>query len=224
MGYFITFEGIEGSGKTTQARRLEKFLEKRGWLCEVTREPGGSPICDQIRKILLSSANSELTPLGELFLYEASRVQHVVGIIGPALKKGKIVLCDRFCDATLAYQGYARRLDLEMVKQLNLLASQGITPDLTLLFDCPVELGLGRASQRINAKEPALREDRFERESIAFHQRVREGYLEIARSDPDRIRVIDASLAVSEVHRIVCDIAKSRLQDAFGRQGSLSGG
>lgn len=218
MGYLITFEGVEGSGKTTQISRLEKFLKNKGWQCKVTREPGGSSLGDQIRRILLSSDTIELTPLGELFLYEANRVQHVAQVIEPALRKGMIVLCDRFCDATLAYQGYARNLDLEMVEDLNRLASQGITPALTFLLDCPEELGLRRASQRINAKKPALKEDRFERESLAFHQRVREGYLEIARRDPDRIRVIDASLEESEIHRIVCDIVEVRLREVLGNE------
>ncbi|NIQ37409.1 MAG: dTMP kinase [Proteobacteria bacterium] len=219
MGYLITFEGIEGSGKTTQARGLEKFLRNKGWQCTVTREPGGCSVGDQIRRILLRSENHELTPLGELFLYEASRAQHVTQVIGPALRKGRVVLCDRFCDATLAYQGYARKLDIKMVVALNRLASQGITPDLTLLFDCPVEVGLGRASQRIKTKKPAAREDRFERESIAFHQRVREGYLQIARDNPDRIRVIDASLRESEVHRAACDIVAAKLEAAMGAVG-----
>jgi dTMP kinase len=218
MGYLITFEGVEGSGKTTQIRRLEKRLTNKGWRCRVTREPGGSAVGDQIRRILLSSDTTALTPLGELLLYEATRVQHVTEVIEPALREGRIVLCDRFCDATLAYQGYARQLDLEMVEGLNRLASEGITPDLTLLFDCSVEIGLRRASRRINAKKPDLREDRFERESLAFHQKVRDGYLQIARDNPDRVRVIDASLGKSEIHRIVCDIVEGRLRDALGNE------
>jgi len=182
----------------------------------VTREPGGSLVGDQVRRILLSSENNELTALGELFLYEANRAQHVIQVIGPALKKGMVVLCDRFSDATLAYQGYARQLDLKVVDHLNRLASQGIVPDLTLLFDCPVDIGLGRASKRINGREPAAREDRFERESIAFHQRVRKGYLQIARSDPERVRVIDATREESEVHRTVCDIVGPILHAVLG--------
>ncbi len=218
-GYLITFEGIEGSGKTTQARGLEKFLKKKGWRCKLTREPGGSLVGDQIRKILLSSENNELTPLGELFLYEASRVQHILEVIEPALEKGMVVLCDRFCDATLAYQGYARHLDLKMVEHLNRLASQGVVPDLTLLLDCPVEMGLGRASQRIDAREPAAKEDRFERESIAFHRRVREGYLQIARKHPGRIRVIDASSEEPEVHRTVCNVVEPILREVLAQGG-----
>ena len=217
MGYLITFEGVEGSGKTTQIRRLEGFLKERGWPCMVTREPGGSIVGEQIRKILLSSETVGLTPLGELFLYEADRVQHVAQVVKPALEKGMIVICDRFFDATLAYQGYARNLDLRTVKALNRLASLDITPDLTLLFDCPVESGLSRASERIGRKRPALREDRFERESPAFHQRVREAYLEIARSEPDRVHLIDASLKESEIHRIVCDIVETKVREALGR-------
>lgn len=223
MGYLITFEGVEGSGKTTQIRRLEEVLKTTGWQCTVTREPGGSSVGNQIRRILLSSDTIELTPLGELFLYEAARVQHVAEVIQPAVRKGMIVLCDRFCDATLAYQGHGRELDLTMVEDLNRLASQGLTPDLTLLLDCPAEIGLRRASQRISAKKPALREDRFERESLAFHQRVREGYLQIARGDPDRVRVIDASVEESEIHRTVCDIVEARLREVMGREASPIG-
>jgi len=217
MGYLITFEGVEGSGKTTQIRRLEGFLKKRGWPCTVTREPGGSVVGEQIRKILLSSETVGLTPLGELFLYEADRAQHVAQVIAPALKKGMIVICDRFFDATLAYQGYARGLDLDMVTSLNRLASLGITPDLTLLFDCPVESGLKRASIRIGRKKPALREDRFERESVGFHQRVREAYLEIARNEPERVHIIDGSLGESEIHRMVCGIVETGVREVLGR-------
>jgi len=224
MGYLITFEGVEGSGKTTQISHLEKFLRDKGWRCRVTREPGGSFVGDQIRKILLSSDTTELTPLSELFLYEANRAQHVAHVIEPALRSGMIVICDRFCDATLAYQGYARGLDIPMVGDLNRLASRGITPDLTLLLDCPVQSGLRRASRRIDTKRPGLREDRFERESIAFHQRVRQGYLQIARSEPDRITVIDGSMGESEIRRIICDIVEARLRAVLGDGGTPTGG
>jgi dTMP kinase len=135
----------------------------------------------------------------------------VAQIIGPALRDGMVVLCDRFGDATLAYQGYGRCLDLEVIERLNSLASQGITPDLTLLFDCSVELGIGRAFQRISNNESAQKEDRFEQESLDFHRKVREGYLEIARREPERIQVIDASLDASEIHRIVCEVVEARL-------------
>jgi dTMP kinase len=202
---------------------LEEHLTKRGWQCTVTREPGGSPVGDQIRRILLSSDTVELTPLGELFLYEATRVQHVIQVIRPALTGGHVVLCDRYCDATMAYQGYARQLELRMVEDLNRLASQGITPDLTILLDCPAELGLTRASRRIKAQKPASREDRFERESIDFHQRVREGYLRIAEENPGRIKVIDASLEESDIHRMVCDIVESRLQETMGNRNTPFG-
>jgi dTMP kinase len=217
MGYLITFEGVEGSGKTTQIRRLEKRLTGRGWQCMMTREPGGSSVGDQIRGILLSSESLELTPLGELFLYEATRIQHVVQVIGPALKRDVIVLCDRFCDATVAYQGYARKLDLKLVADLNRLASQGIIPDLSLLLDCPAEVGLKRASRRINTRKGGPREDRFEMESLAFHQTVREAYLNIARENPDRVRVIDASGEKTETHRAVCDIVEGWLQKTVGK-------
>ncbi|HEU0264633.1 MAG TPA: dTMP kinase, partial [Geobacterales bacterium] len=159
-GIFITFEGIEGCGKTTQIAILAQALEKQGHQVVITREPGGSPIANQIRSILLSADNVAMVPLTELFLYEAARSQHLSEVVTPALDRGAVVLCDRFIDATIAYQGYGRGLDFSTISTLNRLATSGLTPQLTLLFDCDVETGLGRAQARI-ASLTGEREERF---------------------------------------------------------------
>ena len=190
MSLFITFEGVEGSGKTTQIRRLKRYLTQKGIPCKVTREPGGCPIGERIRKVLLNPDHREMTPLSELFLYEASRTQHVKEVIEPLLKKGTVVLCDRFTDASIAYQGYGRKVDLNWVVRLNRLSSEGIKPDVTFLLDCPIDLGLKRAIRRNRALNQE-KEDRFEREKVQFHRRVRGGYLSIAKKEPQRVRVID---------------------------------
>jgi len=190
---FITFEGPEGSGKTTQLTRAYDYLRARGLPVIQTREPGGTPVADRIRAVLLDAENSVLTPMAELLLYAAARAQHVAEKIRPALERGEIVLCDRFADSTWAYQGYARGLGVELVSQINKLATNGLEPDLTLLFDLSVEIGLARARSRADTLAPDKREDRFEREDIAFHRRLREGYLKLAEMYPSRFRVIDAS-------------------------------
>jgi dTMP kinase len=190
LSLLITFEGVEGSGKTTQIGRLRRYLTKKRIPCKVTREPGGCPIGERIRRILLNPNHKEMFPLSELFLYEASRAQHVKEVIKPLLKKGGIILCDRFNDASIAYQGFGRKVDLKWVEKLNRLSSQGIKPDLTFLLDCPSDLGIKRALRRNRALKKE-RDDRFEREKIQFHRLVRKGYLSIARQEPDRVRVID---------------------------------
>ena len=190
MGFFITFEGIEGCGKTTQLRRLAAGLQVAGHAVRLTREPGGCAIADTLRALLLDSANRAMAPNTELLLYAAARAQHVAEVIRPALEAGGIVLCDRFSDATLAYQGYGRGLDPEMIAELNRVATGGLAPDVTLLLDLPVEDGLARARER-NADSDGPDEGRFEAEALAFHQRVRDGYLKLAAAEP-RIRVIDA--------------------------------
>ena len=200
MASFITFEGIEGCGKTTQIRRLADKLTGMGIPVIVTREPGGCPIADTIRGILLDADNRDMKPETELLLYAAARAQHVQQVIRPALESGSTVLCDRFFDATVAYQGYGRRLDTKLIRQLNEVATGGLVPDLTVLLDCPVETGLGRAISRINATD-GLREERFELESIEFHQRVRDGYLRLAADEPERFTIIDGSPEASMVEQ-----------------------
>lgn len=191
MPFFITFEGIEGSGKTTQIRILKSLLEARGHRVLATREPGGCPIADAIRAILLDSTNRALVPRAELLLYAAARAQHVEQVIRPALAAGSIVLCDRFADATTAYQGGGRGLDTMLVAELNAIATGGLQPDLTLLFDMPVELGLTRARHR-NQQDTLRDEGRFELEELDFHQRVRAAYLSLAERE-NRFRIVDAT-------------------------------
>lgn len=191
MGFFITFEGIEGCGKTTQLQRLAAKLQADGHSVLITREPGGCAIADALRALLLDSANSAMAPSTELLLYAAARAQHVAEVIRPALDSGRIVLCDRFSDATLAYQGYGRGLDRQLIGELNRAATGGLSPDVTLLLDFPAAEGLARARRR-NAGSDGPDEGRFEAESLAFHRRVRDGYLELAAAEP-RFRVIDAN-------------------------------
>ena len=209
---FITFEGGDGTGKTTQLKILESYLIARGKSCISTREPGGTTLGKLIRRVLLEVGEQTIASPTELFLYLADRAQHVQEIIRPAIEQGKIVLCDRHTDSTLAYQGYGRGVDLELLRQLNTIASQGIRADLTLLFDCPVEIGLSRTAQRqFRAATAGNREDRFEREKFEFHERVRAGFLELARSEPERFCVIDASRSVEEVFQQVRKIVDQKL-------------
>lgn len=188
---FITFEGIEGCGKTTQVERLTHTLVARNIRVIRTFEPGGTPAGEKIRRILLDRKNRDLTPLAELCLYEADRAHHVDRVIRPALESGAWVVCDRFYDATTVYQGMARKQDMDLIRMLNHAVTGGLRPDMTFLLDCPVEDGLRRAFRRMRL-ESDTGQDRFEREAVAFHQAVRDGYLELARREPDRFTVVDA--------------------------------
>ncbi|WP_211662100.1 dTMP kinase [Neomoorella glycerini] len=185
-GLFITLEGPDGSGKTTQMERLECFLRRRGFTVECTREPGGTPLAEAIRQLLLEPRYGPIDARAEILLYAAARAQHVAERIRPALAAGKVVLCDRFTDSSIAYQGYGRRLGVELVRQVNSLATSGLLPDLTLLIDVPVELGLARRRGKSAA-------DRLEREDLAFHRRVRQGYLELSRLESQRVHLIDGT-------------------------------
>ena len=212
MVRLISFEGGDGSGKTTQLKLLDNYLASRGKLCLSTREPGGTTLGEMIRKILLEAGKVEIAYPTELFLYLADRAQHVHEVIRPALASGRLVLCDRFTDSTLAYQGYGRGVDLDMLRRLNQVASHGITPDVTFLLDCPVEVGLSRTAQRnMNLKSGGSREDRFEQERADFHERVRRGFLELARAEPQRIYVLDASRPTEEVHHEIKKIVDEKL-------------
>ncbi len=201
-GVFITFEGIEGSGKSTQIVLYANYLMAHGRAVTLTREPGGTNIGDQMRAILLNPANKALDFKAELFLYAAARAQHLEELIRPELEAGKIVLCDRFSDATLAYQGYGRGLDLEMIRSLDRVVTAGLRPDLTLLLDVDAFAGLARARGR-NRSDGLETEARFENEELAFHERVRKGYLLLAQQETDRFRVVDASLPPEKVQNIV---------------------
>ncbi len=199
---FITFEGIEGCGKSTQAKRLVDRLGDVAVPLIFTLEPGGTRIGRDIRHILLDSRNQDLSPLAELLLYAADRAQHVSEVIRPAIENGKWVVCDRFLDATTVYQGYARGQEIALIKTLNEKASSGILPDVTFLLDCPVEVGLERALKRDRA---LLREGqgRFENEGRDFHAAVRQGYLSLATQDHKRFVVVDGALDKDELEDIV---------------------
>lgn len=202
---FITFEGIEGCGKSTQARRLARRLQLEGIQAVLTLEPGGTAIGATIRNILLSSQNRQLSSLAELLLYAADRTQHVAEVIEPALKSGKWVISDRFMDATVVYQGYARGQDMSFIHLLNEKATHGLRPDKTFLLDCPVEVGLARAMKR--EKESQLQgQDRFEQEKRAFHDAVRQGYLTLASREPDRIAVLDGTRGPDLLEEQVMDL------------------
>jgi dTMP kinase len=209
---FITVEGPEGSGKSTQLQRLGEYFRGRRETV-VTKEPGGTPIGDRIRAILLDSAAAGMDSMTELMLYAASRRQHVTEVIGPAVERGTLVLCDRYTDATLAYQGYGRRLDLDRLKVLNDWATGGLAPKLTLLYDIDEEAGLRRAHAR-NA-EMAVDEGRFEAEDLRFHRRVREGYLAMAAAEPSRFAVIDGSGTVEEVFARTLSELNARAPELF---------
>ncbi len=209
-GRFITFEGIEGCGKSTQALGLKAALEKAGRTVVLTREPGGTPLGAKMRALLLDAANGRLVPLAELLLYEADRAQHVDEVIRPALEAGTIVLCDRFADASTAYQGAARGVPTATVEALNRIATGGLVPDLTILLDMPAERALERAHARAAAQ--GERPDRFERESPEFHRAVRARYLELAASHPGRFARIAADRTPDEVARDVLDVVSSRLE------------
>ncbi len=202
-GMFISLEGVEGCGKSTQAELLVEHVAGLGYTVIATREPGGTPIAEQIREILLEPRNTDMTDITELLLYLASRAQHVTQLIRPALAEGKVVICQRFSDATFAYQGYARGLDLNLLKQMNEMATGGLKPHLTLLLDIEAERGLSR-KQREDW-------DRLESESIGFHDKVREAYLAIAGQSPERVQVIDANRSVRSVHISIRECVDQRL-------------
>lgn len=190
-GIFITLEGPEGSGKSTQARKLSNYLEKKGLRTIVSQEPGGTKIGQKLRKILLSPESKGMESLTELFLYLAVRAQHVEEVIKPALSEGKIVISDRFLDATVAYQSYGRGLDKSLVNELNHLVTQGLKPDLTILLDIEIPQGMKRAWGKGKG-------DRIEQEKIEFHQRVREGYLKLAEEEPERMKRIKVEGSIEE--------------------------
>jgi len=220
MNRLITFEGVEGCGKTTQIRMAGDYLAAGGVPFIITEEPGGTPVGRRIRELLLNEGIYERRNIcaeAEVLLFSAARAQHVQEVILPALKADYVVLCDRFTDATLAYQGWGRGLSIDFIKVLNTFASFSLTPDLTILFDLPVEMGLKRAMDRISRLKEAdkknkeqlafdftVAEDRFEQEVMDFHRKIRESYLSLAKEEPMRYRIIDASRDIRTVHREVC--------------------
>lgn len=221
---FITFEGVEGSGKTTQIRHLVDYFQKKGRACMVTREPGDTEIGKKIRAILLDPDNLALDPMAELFLYAADRAQHLKERITPAILSGKIVISDRFHDATTVYQGVARGIDPTVIKTVHRLVLGDVLPDVTFLFDLSPEIGLKRALRQIDIGARSFSESRFERELLPFHQKVREGYLELARREPVRFVVIDASRSEREVTESIITSLDNRPEwGAIGPQNSLNG-
>ena len=203
---FITLEGIEGSGKTTQIPNIVTYLRNQGHDCVVTREPGGTKIGQKIRAILLDPDSADLDPLAELLLYTADRAQHLHEIVYPSLKKGKTVLCDRYFDATVAYQSFARGLDIDLINGLHRMVLDDLKPDLTILLDLPVDVGLSRAWKQIDNGTRTGRETRFEEEQLDFHERVRAGYLHIAQCEKERFQVVDAAGDVDSVYREIIEI------------------
>lgn len=203
---FITFEGPEGSGKTTQIRLLSDYLRQQGWSVLATREPGGTPIGDQIRTCLHDVNNTAMTAAAELLLYSASRAQLVGELIRPALAQGQIVLCDRYADSTLAYQGYGRGLDLAALQHITQFATDGLQPDLTLFLDVDVESGLIR--RQLGGDEM----NRLDREAITFHQKVRAGYFHLIKADPQRWVIINADRPVPEIQAEIREIVRGRIR------------
>jgi dTMP kinase len=211
-GTFITFEGIDGSGKSTQLRLLASFLRLQGWEVVTTREPGGTPLGDRLRSALLDS-QEHVDPLTELLVFAADRAQHVRILLRPALESGHIVLSDRYADATVAYQGAGRGFSPQLISEMVALATEGLKPDLTLLFDLSVADCGVRTKRRTSEKQKG---DRLEAEDADFHTRVRDAYLQIAAAEPERVRVIETRGAVEETHarvkEVVTAFLKSRSQ------------
>ena len=203
---FITLEGPEGSGKTTAVEAAVKALEEKGYQIVRTREPGGTPIAEQIRNVILDKANTNMDPRTEALLYAASRRQHLVEKVWPALKEGKIVICDRYLDSSLAYQGGARGLGVDNILNVNLFATENTFPDLTLLFDITPEEGLRRISANANREV-----NRLDLEKLDFHHKVRDTFLSLAKRYPERFVIIDASKSKEEVAKATLDAIMSRL-------------
>lgn len=193
-GIFITFEGGEGSGKTTLIQRLMQELQSIGYDPVCSREPGGSKISEAIRSVILDKDNTDMDYMTEAFLYAASRAQHLSEVVRPALNEGKLVICDRYVDSSLAYQGYARGLGIDRVYDINLYATEGLLPDLTIFVDIQPSVGLNRIKQ--NHRE----EDRLDKEKIDFHEKVHEGYLLVSKKFPERIKVVNGDTSIDEVY------------------------
>lgn len=204
-GLFITFEGSDGCGKTTQMKLLAEYLQNNGHEVVLTREPGGKGLGEKVREILLNY-DGEVSDRCESFLFLADRAQNIDIIVNPAVQAGKIVLCDRHTDSTVAYQGYGRGLDLERINMLNNIATNGKKPDLTFVFDIDTETSMKRVGRE---------KDRMESAGLEFHNRVREGYLKIAEQEPERIKVIDASKSIEEIHKEVLDILAKKFFHGF---------
>ena len=214
MASFISFEGGEGSGKSVQARALRRRLLQAAVPVLLIHEPGGTPLGARIGRWLKWARTVDMSPLSELLMFNASRAQLVRDVIAPALKGGKVVICDRYTDSTVAYQGYARGLDLETVRRVNDTATGGLVPHLKVLLDIPAEEGLARKKDRVR--------DRFEQEDTAFHRRVREGYLALAADDPEHWRVIDAAQSRAKVEQGIWDSVSCLLVGTLGSESRVT--
>ena len=198
QGLFITFEGADGCGKTTQIELIDKYLLSKGFETLLTREPGAKGLGTKLREILLHY-DGEVSPNCESFLFLADRAQHIDCIIKPALKEGKIILCDRHTDSTVAYQGYGRGVNIEEIQKLNNMATSGLKPDLTIVFDVDIETSMSRVGKN---------KDRMESSGIDFFNKVRQGYLEIAKKEPQRVKVIDSSDTIENIHKKVVELVE----------------
>jgi dTMP kinase len=214
LGLFITFEGPEGSGKTTQIGLLADYLRQQGDDLLLTREPGGTPIGDQVRSILLNPAYAEMLPPTEFLLFSAARAQHVGQVIRPHLARGGTVLCDRFADSSLAYQGYGYQLDLDIRRAISRFATGDLVPDLTLYFDLPVEIGLRR---KVGGVGDAW--NRMEQKEVAYHERVRAGYLAMTEQEPDRWAAVDATQDIDVVQEFIRDLVMARRDLGATKEG-----
>jgi len=216
MSHPISFEGVEGCGKTTQLELAAQFLRNANIPVLTTEEPGGTPLGGRIRKLLLNRGSFDICAEAETLLFLAARAQHVREVLLPALDRGEWVLCDRFSDATMVYQGFVRGIDQTWIRRLDDFTTSSLKPSLTFLFDLPAERGLRRALRRMTGIPENAREDRFEQEGLTFHEKIREGYLSLARQEPERFRVLDAVGDIASIHREVCRLLSTFLSQQTG--------
>ena len=212
-GFFITLEGGEGSGKTTQINTLAQTLENQGYEVILTREPGGTPEAESIRNLLVQRDGGNWNAMAEVLMLFAARAMHIERLIKPALENGAVVICDRFTDSTIAYQGYGRGLDIDKIKQIEQLSIDKFVPDITFILDIDVPTGLERAGHRLSQDDKAGEtEDRFERMDLSFHEKLREGFLEIARKDEERCYILNAAQSIDAISDEVRNIVLAKLQ------------
>lgn len=215
---FISAEGGEGSGKTTLIKKILKYLSEKGYSCVSTREPGDGSIGKQIRALLMLPENEILVPRAELLLFMADRAQHIESFILPQLKAGKIVLCDRFFDSTVVYQGFVGKVGVDVVRLFHNIAFDSLKPDLTFLFDLDPEVGLARTSIQLASNERPDSESRFERKELIFHTEVRKGFLELAKIEPERIKIINAELSVNDVWQQIKLILDEKIHQILAKK------